>query len=100
MSETIWKFPLEITDEQTLAIPRAADLLTVQVQRGRAFLWANVRTDNPTEERIIIMRGTGHALTGVEGKYLGTIQLDCGYLVFHVFDGDWMTFYRREHDDD
>lgn len=40
--KTIWKFPLEVTDEQVLMVPKGAKLLTVQKQDGKPCLWCEV----------------------------------------------------------
>lgn len=83
--ETIWKFELETEDEQTLSVPFDAKTLDVQVQKGKPCLWARVRSDLPKRDVTILTRGTGHPMTGDEGDYLGTYQLDDRALVFHVF---------------
>ena len=44
MSRVIWKYPLEVTDEQTLMLPRSARALSVAAQNDTLTLWALVRT--------------------------------------------------------
>lgn len=39
---TIWKFPLAIAGNQTIAITNRYDILTVQLQRDQPMLWARV----------------------------------------------------------
>lgn len=40
--ETIWKFELQTTDEQVISIPEKYQLLCVQTQFGKPYLWAKV----------------------------------------------------------
>ena len=64
---TIWKYPIEVTDTQTIEMPIGAQMLVVQAQYT------------------VYTFGTGHP-ANVEGHiYLGTYQLYEGGLVFHVF---------------
>lgn len=85
--ETIWKFELKITDEQVIRVPEGTDILCVQVQKGKPFLWAIVDKEITTyEDRIIRTIGTGHEFEdGASLLYIGTYQLSEGDLVFHVF---------------
>ncbi|HDY86983.1 MAG TPA: hypothetical protein ENH82_02575 [bacterium] len=90
MKKTIWKYAVLIQDTQKIEMPKGAKLLTVQVQRGIAFIWAMVNPMNTEVERIIKMVGTGHDLSEqIMGDYIGTFQInnEWGGLVFHVFDG-------------
>lgn len=79
--KTIFKYPLEITDRQTLYIPRNAKLLDVQVQRGIPCLWALVDTQKAKEPRKIQIFGTGHPAVEA-GIYIATFQT--GPLVFEA----------------
>lgn len=84
---TIWKFPINITDRQTVMMPARAKILTVQVQYGAAYLWAQVDEKLVTEEeRGIEVFGTGHPMNDEERRYIGSIQLHGGGLVFHIFE--------------
>lgn len=82
---TVFKYPLELTDEQHVDIPAGAELLTVQVQHDAPTLWARVDTTRPAEQRLIRLAGTGHP--NAVGRYLATIQLLGGTLVLHAFEG-------------
>ncbi len=84
---TIWKFPIAVTDEQTVEMPADARILTVQVQHDQPCLWAIVDSDKPTEPRRIRIFGTGHDMGRGNGSvYIGSFQISGGSLVFHVFD--------------
>lgn len=84
--KTIHKFPIKITDDQTVIMEVGAEILTVQMQRGEPFLWAIVDTGNELEDRNIEVIGTGHPIEGTNRKYIGTFQTHDGQLVFHVFE--------------
>jgi hypothetical protein len=85
---TIWKLPLEVTDEQEVSMPRDAQLLCVQTQRGMPCLWALVDAGKPAVKRSLLTVGTGHSAPSDIGAYVGTYQLELqgGMLVFHVFE--------------
>jgi Tfp pilus tip-associated adhesin PilY1 len=84
---TIWKFPLQVTASQFVAIPWDCKPLAVQVQDGAIFMWAAVNSDSGPGSRRIVMCGTGGRLApnATAATYIGTVQLE-GY-VWHFFDG-------------
>lgn len=85
--KTIWKFPLEIEDEQEVEMPPKAELLCVQMQGQQPRLWAVVDPDTTERERrTIAIHGTGHPMAEAAGRYLGTFQMHGGMLVFHAFE--------------
>lgn len=81
--KTIHKYPVPIQDEIPLPLPINALILCVQLQNGQPHIWAEVDTDESTRACGFFWRGTGHELTGDEGKYVGTVQIQS--LVFHLF---------------
>lgn len=101
--KTIWKFPLDAADSQTIQMPEGAKILTVQVQdqapslwQDRTpFLWALIDDANPLEARKIFIATTGNSAEHVgnvkmntPAAYIGTFQragLGGFVLVFHVF---------------
>lgn len=83
---TIYKYTLEIEDHQEIVMPSGAELLTAQMQNGVACLWALVDPVKVPEKRGIVIRGTGHEISGPLGKYIATFQLGGGRLIFHVFE--------------
>jgi hypothetical protein len=85
---TIWKYPLEISDVQSVSLPLGAEVLTVQTQGGNACIWALVDPKETRKEiRKVRIFGTGHNIEGDAGQYVGTFQIANGRLVFHVFVG-------------
>jgi hypothetical protein len=85
LSLKVWKYELSLTDSQILSIPFGAKILSVQVQHGKPMLWALVETDNSTDDYIIRTVATGDLMNFAPKQFLGTIQLACGDLVFHIF---------------
>ena len=84
--KTVWKFPLEIADEQNLMMPECAEILTAQMQGGTLCLWALVNPDAPKQRRIIEILGTGNPAPDTERKYISTAQIAGGLLIWHVFE--------------
>lgn len=75
---TIYKYPLVITDQQTVVMPKSARLLSAAVVRGEVVVYAMVDTDQPGDPRTFWIIGTGHdvpyhlyaeAIT----KFIGTV---------------------------
>jgi hypothetical protein len=83
--KTVWKFPLTITDKQTVEIPEHFTPLSVHVQEDEIFMWAEVFTTNPKVQATINMYGTGHELPEYPGRFLGTVLTHGGKLVWHVY---------------
>lgn len=83
----IYKYPIEIQDEQVVLLPTGAKILTVQTQSGKAFILAMVNPTMPNDMAVTIrIFGTGHTIQDDDRlEYIGTIQMCGGALVFHVF---------------
>ena len=83
----VYKYPLgPLGDWITVQMPDKAEVLCVQVQNGVTCLWARVTVGGPPVIRHFRVAGTGHGLGEELGRYVGTIQLHGGSLVFHVFE--------------
>lgn len=83
----IWKYELEVVEEQKILMPKGAKILSLQLQNGVPCIWALVDDKKELEPRPIFTYGTGNPidLFGQESYFLGTYQLRDGRLVFHVF---------------
>lgn len=88
---TIWKFPLKVTDQQGILVPKGAvplrvDRIDTSHFRGEVFMWMEI---DPEEEekvfQLVTIHGTGHNLAEDRGRYLNTFFID--NLVFHVYVG-------------
>lgn len=89
MVKRIYKYQLEVADEQTIKIPMNAELLSVQTQNEVPCLWALIDPNEVTENRWIEIFGTGNPVNcdfGKERRFLGTFQLMNGALIFHAFE--------------
>lgn len=83
---TIYKFPLKLRVLQQVDMPAESKILCVQIQRGAPCIWAVVeRGAKNQQSRTIRMIGTGNESPGETDDYIGTVQLDDGALVLHVF---------------
>ncbi len=86
MAKTIYKYEVPITDSFDLELPKDAQILSVQTQHDRTYIWCLVETNNRKVPVHFELRGTGHDCTNLESlKYVGTFQLRNGALVFHLF---------------
>jgi hypothetical protein len=85
---TVYKYPFQLDDEITLMLPSGFKTLKVDVQRNELCLWALVDPDNKTIPVGFRIAGTGHPIEkhpNIEYRYVDTILLAGGDLVFHVF---------------
>lgn len=84
---TIWKFPIEVTDEISLEMPRGAEILSLHTQHGNPVVWALCDPDQPNETRKLAVFGTGHRVPPNDAlKFIGTFLFRRETLVFHVFE--------------
>lgn len=82
--KSIWKYPLNIIDTQSVEIPANSRILSVQFQHEVLTVWAHVEASNPKVLRKIHIYGTGHPADSAEYlDFIGTAQ-QYG-LVWHVF---------------
>ncbi|WP_314338954.1 hypothetical protein [Acinetobacter guillouiae] len=86
MSKMIFKFPLEIQNNQTIEMPAGSKALCIDIQHGDPQLWVLCDPEMPKIKYNILCVGTGHEITKPVGQYLGTIQIYRAVpLVFHFF---------------
>lgn len=81
----IFKYQIDITDEQKILMPVGANILCAQVQSGAICLWAEVCPTAGTQYRTIIIVGTGHEMPSRSLKYISTVQMPP--FVRHVYEG-------------
>lgn len=82
----VWKFVLEITDEQTIAMPLGAEILEVGSQFDRLCIWAIVDPDAGRTDRRFLIAGTGNPIRVRPMRHLGSAVTMNGLLVWHVFE--------------
>lgn len=88
MNTTIYKYEIPVEDSFAIRMPRGARVLSVHVQGGRPFVWAEVDPDAFPVHHRFQLRGTGHPLRGSEGRFIGTFLVREGALVFHLYEDD------------
>ena len=81
----IHKYQL-LNETHSINVPEGAEILSVQTQNNVPCIWMLI---NPKETmfdiRTFFMVGTGNCFNQ-EGKYVGTVQLDGGSSVMHIFE--------------
>jgi hypothetical protein len=86
---TVFKYGLDIADEQVLQLPAGARILYVgqqPLQKAPLQLWAHIDKRASLVSRKIVMYGTGHPMPAEPGKFLGTVLTHGGTMVWHVYD--------------
>lgn len=84
--KAIYKYPVGISDEIQISIPQNAEILCVQMQYDTPCIWALVDKTAINGFRYFRWYGTGHPVKDNPGKYIGTVQMNGGSLVFHLFE--------------
>lgn len=93
---TIFKY--KVTGEENIAYIRGrifqiqihdgADIISARVQHGNLCVWAKINTESKLVTRNVYVIGTGCDMTDVidkDVKFIDTIFLYEGYLVYHIF---------------
>jgi hypothetical protein len=82
--QTIWKYPLYITDIQSVLVPRGAKPLSVAMVRGKVCVYCLVNIyEEELESLPVAVYGTGHEHHNISGTFLGTVVDEP--FVWHVF---------------
>lgn len=91
--KTIYKYPLVLNDEVEVYMPEGAEILHVRVQGAceDVYVWALIDLKAPMSFRRFEVYGTGHPVKDIAEhsggrKYIGTVMLQGGSLVYHIFD--------------
>jgi hypothetical protein len=89
--KTIWKFPLEVTDCQTIKVPRYAGFLCVKAQNDTPVTYWGVDTDETDSNfYVFYIFGTGHPIPKdmKAPYYIDSVICNDGQLVWHIFSKD------------
>ena len=88
MSAVIYKYTLSLQDEQTVAMPPDAEVLSVQVQAGTICIFAKHNPNDWLPEhwkpRRFVLVSTGIPFSDSSLIYRGTVQIPP--FVWHVFE--------------
>jgi hypothetical protein len=83
----IYKYVVPIADNFIIQMPLGAEILTFQSQYDVPTLWAAVWKNSSIEDRKFSIIGTGHEIDmDMVKKFIGTIQMMKGNLVWHLFE--------------
>lgn len=81
----IYKQVLLLNVEQIISLPVDAKVLDVQVQHEQIAMWYAFDDSGMVRSREVIMVGTGHEIPSGIVEFIGTVQLNGGNLVLHIF---------------
>lgn len=82
--ETVYKYPIQITDSQKITLPCGHQFLYVgRDPNGVACIWARVDTDRSQAPVEIYVVGTGNPMPPLAGRHIGTFVE--GAFVWHLF---------------
>ena len=84
----IFKYNLEIQEEQTLFLPKNSIIISLGLQNGSARIWAMVEdTESELIPHVFYIFGTGHPIPDniIQCPFLGTLIDDANGLVWHVY---------------
>lgn len=82
----VYKYVLAATEQQVLFLPKGSEVLSVAEQRNDMVLYAMVRDDaGEVERHTVRVHGTGHPVHDDPGRFIGTVNLHGGALMFHMF---------------
>lgn len=83
---TVWKYDLPLWGEVDLVLPVHSEPIAVQARHGVPVLWVLVTGNPGRETRRFLVVGTGRPIGSPIWRHVGTVQLDGGALVLHVFE--------------
>jgi hypothetical protein len=83
---TIWKFPIEIADEQQVRMPVGAYILSAGIDpHGDLCVWAQVDpAEKHKEDRRILIMGTGNLFEETTASFLASVTMPP--FVWHVYN--------------
>lgn len=87
--KTIHKYEIYLGFGFSILMLQGAEILTFQNQNETPQIWALVDISQPMESRRFATYGTGHQIDkDYESrlKYIGSVQLQTGNFVFHLFE--------------
>ena len=82
--KVIWKSILDPQAQQAIMLPEGAEMLYAREQNEQICVWYRCDPAAPKVARFMAIVGTGH--TAPDGKYIGSVSLHGGQLIFHVFE--------------
>jgi hypothetical protein len=85
----IFKYQLKVTDSQRIMLPYGSKVLSVENQKETIVMYAIVDEEQEHMANIgVRIAGTGHKIEQhiiMDYRFLGTVKMLNGDLMFHVF---------------
>lgn len=87
----IFKYPVPLLNNFIIELPIYSKILHFDTQNNEMFIWVAVEENNPVIDRHFYLIGTGQDFdfrvnSDVERFYIGTVQLNNGKFVWHLFE--------------
>jgi hypothetical protein len=85
----IWKFDIGVGHSSLNEIPKGAEIIHIDEQRGSVCIWAICDPKAEKEKREFKVFGTGHTINNETLEklvYVGSCQTKNQVFVFHVFE--------------
>lgn len=84
----IFKYEISIKEKFDLELPSHSKILSFQLQNGKPYIWVLLDENKVLKHRYFTIVGTGHEFDYHPDimKYIGTIQMNQGALVWHLFE--------------
>lgn len=86
-NQVVWKYPLQIENEQYIALPADCKILRVGVQDNKPVIWVLTHPADLIESVKIYIFATGQIINVEVGEYLGSYEIYGGLEIYHVFKG-------------
>lgn len=83
---TIYKYKLDVCDQQTVSVPQDFILLKIGVQKDSICMWGECESDMPMRTMDIRCFGTGHRIPDIPLRYLGSAITEDGFFVWHFYE--------------
>jgi len=87
--KVIYKYNIVIADEPIVAMPKGAQILSIQEQNSYFWIWALVNPDAPEESRKFKIFGTGESRIDSAFdnlRHVATVREKNRPLVWHIFE--------------
>ena len=85
MEKQVWKYIINPYKTE-YDIPEGGIIRHVGEQYGEVCVWVEVDPRAEKETRVIEAFGTGHTLSSEYRKYIGSVSLEGGSLIFHLYE--------------
>lgn len=83
----VYKYILSAEDYSTIVLPAGAQILSVHEQRDQIYLWVLIDpNEKGVETHKFRVAGTCHDITDEALRFIGSVLMYGGSLVFHVFE--------------